>query len=329
MASRTDELEAFKALNLTEVAASYGYELDQRASCPTSIKMRHPDGDIIVIGRDPTDRHWTYFAVGENHSGSVIDLVQHRESVSLGVVRKRLRPWLSPTTRPAFTPSETVRDVRPVARDLLAVKAKFDAAQDVAGQHPYLCDTRCLPPPLLTSRRFFGRIRIDERGNVIFPHWTRQNGEAVLCGFEIKNEGYTGFASGGQKGLWPSTVLDEDRRLVIAETAIDALSYAALHDDGVSRYVSIAGQMNPQQPDLLVAAIRRLPRAGVVVMALDHDDAGERLAEQIQEIFGSADRDDLELIDGRPPVADTDWNDVLRASQKSQAASPPPHTGPA
>ena len=46
-----------------------------------------------------------------------------------------------------------------------------------------------------------------------------------------------------------------DRKLVNAETAVDALSYFALKDPPKARYVSTAGALNSIQPALILAAI--------------------------------------------------------------------------
>ena len=69
---------------------------------------------------------------------------------------------------------------------------------DSAQRYSYLEKERRLPAVALSSPRFAGRVRIDRRGNTVFPHV-----DAVgLCGYEIKNRGFTGFASGGEKDLW-------------------------------------------------------------------------------------------------------------------------------
>ena len=46
------------------------------------------------------------------------------------------------------------------------------------------------------------------------------------------------------KGLWEPHDLPDDHCLVVAESAIDALSYAALFPDSRTRYRSIGGQLN-------------------------------------------------------------------------------------
>jgi len=76
---------------------------------------------------------------------------------------------------------------------------------------------------LLTSERFLGRIKIDARGNAVFPHFDTEG----LTGYELKNRNFTGFASGGVKALWVSNAKEDDNSIVFCESAIDALSHAA------------------------------------------------------------------------------------------------------
>jgi Protein of unknown function (DUF3991) len=65
---------------------------------------------------------------------------------------------------------------------------------DGAG-HSYLENERRIPADLFSNPRFFGRIRTDNHKNAIFPHWNQDG----LCGYEIKNRNFTGFAPGGEK----------------------------------------------------------------------------------------------------------------------------------
>ena len=58
---------------------------------------------------------------------------------------------------------------------------------------PYLENERALPVALLDRERFAGGVRMDEHGNTVFPHFDQEG----LCGYEIKNSGFTGFATGG------------------------------------------------------------------------------------------------------------------------------------
>ena len=339
MQRRQDELEAFKCrIDLREYAAGLGYELDHKASSRNSASMKHPDGDKIIIGVGH-DQHWLYFSVRDPaDNGSIIDFVQRRRGGSIGDVRKELRPWLD--VRPAALPSGRAsthpllpgqaqafgQKLEPVTPDVMAVRARYEAAERLegaAGYHPYLCEQRALHASLLASKRFFDRIRIDERGNALFPHWNLEG----LCGFEIKNADFTGFAPGGQKGLWGSRNNETDQRLVIAETAVDALSYAALFSRDRSRFVSTAGQMNPSQPALLNQAMRKMPTGSTIVAAVDHDAGGDAMVRAIEPIYAHVrdvlHREDLTFEVHQPETPGRDWNDVLRSTGAGQPGPRP------
>lgn len=58
--------------------------------------------------------------------------------------------------------------------------------------------------------------------------------------------------------MWFSAARPGDTALVIAESGIDALSYAALHPDDAARYASTGGTMNPNQPALIRSAIEKM-----------------------------------------------------------------------
>ena len=316
----TDELDEFKRrVNLTEYAAARGYALDRRASSRNSAVMVHPAGDKIIVAR-AEDGHWIYFSVRDaGDHGSIVDFVQRRQGGTLGDVRKALRPWTGgaaahPIARPP--PSAFVPDLQHIPCDLAAARAAYEATRPIEGRHPFLEDVRRIPAAVLARPEFADRVRADGRGNAVFPHFNRDG----LCGYEVKNRGFTGYATGGVKGLWLSRVAPGVRRLVVAETAIDALSYAALRGEPATRYASTAGELNPDQPHLLALTMNALPDGGEVVLAVDHDAGGTKIGGRIEAAFAAAGRPGLSLRYDRPPTPGADWNDELRAA----AGDPPP-----
>jgi len=318
MEARRDELENFKtAIDLRVYAASCGYELDQKASGPNSPLMVDGAGDKVVIGKG-RDGHWTYFSCADtSDNGSIIDFVQKRGGGSLGEVRKLLRPWIGAASPPPPSRSRATSfpELQPIERDIVAVRAHYEAMHLLGPKgHPYLTGERGIPARLLGDPRFAGRVRIDERGNAVFPHFNIASGG--VCGFELKNAGFTGFAKGGAKGLWASSIRALDHKLVITESAVDALSYAVLHGHGHARFVSLAGQISPEQLELVVAAAEKLP-SGDVVLALDNDEAGIALGSKLREALSATSKS---VLDHRPSIAGHDWNDMLR----ERGSSPPP-----
>lgn len=297
------ELERFKTeIDLRAYAAALGYGLDRKESWRGSSVLRHPNGDKVIVKVD-SDQHYVYFSVrDESDNGSIIDFVQRRKAANLGRVRQELRPWIGrQAPSPALFPA-----LQPTTKDRLAVERQYRLMKDVE-RHAYLEEVRRLPVETLISPRFAGRIKTDARGNAVFGHFDL----AGLCGYEIKNSGFTGFARGGEKGLWLSHHEATDRRLVLCESAIDALSHATLFPSLHTRYASLGGQMNPKQPALLKALLLKLPPDTEIIVATDADADGRAYAQQIASLVEEILRDDLRFV-RQEPTSGKDWNDVLR-----------------
>ncbi|WP_050769464.1 DUF3991 and TOPRIM domain-containing protein [Blastopirellula marina] len=318
-ARRTDELEDFKSqINFCQYASSRGFTLDPKQSSRSSAVMRHANGDKLIVARSP-NRHWIYFNVHDSRDrGTIIDFVQIRDRLSLGEVRKELRPWIGRHETITVVKPPSFPELTPVEHDVTRVLDVWIKAQSISGSHVYLEQMRKIPPAVLSDPIFADRIRIDDRGNALFPHF----GGDGLCGFEIKNNNFTGFSPGGVKGLWCSRLQADDRKLVICETAIDALSYAALFGAKRTRLVSTAGQISPVQAKLLQSAAEKLPCNGEIVLAMDNDPGGRQLVETISGVLAEIDLTNKLLVVRQPDVEGEDWNDVLKRTGWIFPASP-------
>lgn len=299
------ELESLKQIDLRDYAAGQGYLLDRKESWRGSSVMRHPVSHDKVIIKRGMDGRYVYFSVRDDRdNGTIIDFVQFRQRLSLGAVRKELRPWIGQP--PIAVPPFPV--LHKTEKDRMKVEAAWSRMKDAVDGHPYLERERALPASLLTLDRFAGRIRIDDKGNAVFPHFDAEG----VSGYELKNVGFTGFASGGSKSLWLSNEMPGDNKLLISESAIDALSHAALFPDNRSRYASICGKPNPQQPELIRSAAARMPVESEIVSAMDADADGAKLTEIVREAVALTGRLDLKFT-VHEPFGFKDWNDQLRA----------------
>ena len=296
------ELEKFKTdVNLSEFAAARGYALDRRQSSRNSVVMRHPDGDKIIIARYEGTNHWVYFSVRDDRdNGTVVDFLQNRGGGSLGIVRKTLRDWLG-SSRPESQLPLFIKDLQPVSRDRAAVIAAWEKAEECLSL-PYLTG-RGLGPEVLQLPLFAGCIRVDQRRNALFPHYDKEG----LCGFEIKNKDFTGFAAGAVKGLWYSQTKTTDQQLVLTESAIDAMSFHVLFGNKFTRYMSTGGELNPQQPLLLRGAMEKMPPSAVVVLGFDNDEGGEKLVKEVEAIAPAG----RKLVRIKPDTG-KDWNQILK-----------------
>jgi hypothetical protein len=289
------ELEAFKTqIDLRQYVAASGYHEDKRESSKIWRVFRHPgtgDKVIVHLGSNKSKDHWVYTSTKQGDAGSIIDFVGHRLNISLGAIRKELRPWIGkpPIPVPDFPPPVRAN------KDRVVVGMRYLSMQD-ALNHPYLEHERALPASLLQSERFAGRIKIDGRGNALFPHLDA-NG---ICGYEIKNMGFTGFSTGGTKGLFLSQQLPDDTSIVFCESGIEDLSHAVLFPDAHARYASGGDNLSPFQLTLIEAEIRRMPANSEIVTAMNADDAGRKLARQIQRVFEGCARPDQKFRDDEP-----------------------------
>ena len=185
---------------------------------------------------------------------------------------------------------------------------------NVAHANAYLEKERCIPALALQYWRFEDTVRADCKGNAVFPHYDTEG----LCGYEMKNAGFTAFAPGGTKGLWLSKTIRNDNRLVICESAIDALSHAVLFQDCRTRYASIAGKPTAVQLNLLRVEIERMPAGSEIIAAMDSDQAGRALADLVRRTVEASGRGDLKFR-SEEPIGFKDWNDQLKSQRQRKS----------
>jgi hypothetical protein len=315
-----DELDRFKRdINLVQYALErHGFVRVPRESSRSSHALRHEaSGDKILVTRQ-ADGHWVYCSVRDDRDcGTIVEFIQRRSGHSLGRVRNTLRSWLG-TSRPDPGP-ECRPPTPPVRRDREAVDRAYRDAEPTDFS-AYL-HSRGLRPVTLRNSRFANRWKVDRHRNVLFPH----EDERGLCGFEVKNHGFTGFATGGRKAFWQSTTTVDDQVLVIAESAIDAMSYQQLFGTMNSRYVSSAGTLSADQLQRLDRIAANLDSKLTVVAAIDSDAGGDALALQIRRI---AEAHCLPFERHSPdPEQGKDWNEILQRHEREFIRGPRTRTG--
>jgi hypothetical protein len=306
--SRDEELERFKReINLIEIAQSLGYEIDKKASS-RSCKLMKRGGDKVVFATG-IDGHGIYFSLSdESDCGSVIDFAQKRIGGNLGKIRKELRGWVHTPKVPSprrKSPEERPERPEPVGRDRAALLARWHRLEPY--QRDYLTVQRGLDADLVSS----WQVRQDERGNACFPHFDRDE----VCGWEAKNLGFSGFSAGGQRGI-AFVRLDNEpaRRVVVAESSIDAVSWAQVHGRPLgTAYVSLGGALGPNQIQMLLDVARQHDTK-LLVLATDSDRAGDEMAARIEKAFAGQ----VEVLRDRPPESHKDWNDALLARTGSE-----------
>lgn len=297
------DFTAFKqSVNLSQYAATQGYELDRKKSTRSSLVMRHANGDKIIVSKKGAN--WVYFSVHDDRdNGTIVDFIEKRTSKSLTEIGRELAAWSGGA---GALPVYSLPDVQEQVYDLERIRRAFQWMKP-ATAHPYLLETRQIPADVLIDSRFAGRIFQDRYGNVVFPH---QNGQGI-CGLELKNHDKGVFMRGSEKALWLGNINPADTSLILAEAAIDALSHFALFRPLNASYGAVSGGMKDSQFDCLVDIIQKMPRLERIVLAVDHDQGGEKIAKRIETYL--ARKFTGEIVRHIPEQEGMDWNDVLRA----------------
>lgn len=301
--NQAQEIERFKReINLVEFAQSLGYELIKKESSKSSAVMRS-GGDKIIVATNKADGHGIYFSVGDDDDhGSLIDFAQKRLRLSLGLLRKELRTWLPGAARPSpkrKPPPERPERLQAVSKGRAQLAVQWARLKPYSGS--YLTQERRITQATIEA---FG-VRQDERGNAVFKH---RDSAGNVCGWEVKNAGFTGFSGGGEKGLMTAKIDGESlSRIVLVEASIDAMSYAQMHHEPGTMYVSLGGEIKPEQLARLKAAQAANPGA-VTISAFDNDPAGDAMAHQVRQNAPQGVQIMREV-----PTAGKDWNDALRA----------------
>lgn len=153
-----------------------------------------------------------------------------------------------------------------------------------------------------------GRLLSDERGNAVF---LALDGAGRPRGAEIRGTGekpFHGHATGSSRVLpWSFDGLGKNvRRLVLCESAIDAMSFYELDRDENTRFISTGGA-RPTCPEAVLPGISA-GKWDEVVIAYDNDQVGEKFGDALEAELSAAGAH----VSRRRPVG-KDWNDDLKA----------------
>jgi hypothetical protein len=301
-----NELDQIKRINIADYLVSQGYTPNKAKSSKNALCYDHSNGDRLIVGTDANSGHSVYYSVRDDaDNGTIIDLIQKRQGLNLGQVRKELRPWIGrgPLDRPEIQPQPRPE---PTTKDRAAQARGLAACERVGNHHEYL-ERRGISPE--TLKHFRKRIFTDNRGNAIFPHFDA----AGVSGLEIKNTRFTGFSKAGEKGLWLSGPTDSER-LVICKSAIDCVSHYQLDHKNPLRektlYVSTAGRMSPEAKQNLQTLLDKYPDAEIVA-GFDADADGDKYTGELQEMAS-----EREITRHRPKFKD--WNEELQKHLQRQ-----------
>ena len=271
-----DEL---RGVALEEVLEKLGSSRDKSDAS----KWRTPRGPVSTTG--PKFMNWKLGGGG----GGAIDLAMHLMACDF----KTALRWLDANFA---GPVAVVEKQRPNAK-VFQPPQRCDA--NLPRMKQYLCSRRRIPLHAVDALLKSGRLYADRRYNAVFPMLGKN---AEIVGAELRGTGaakWRGVAPGSRKNLGAFIVNSrKSRKMVLCESAIDALSVFLLHPWCVA--VSTSGvSADP-------AWLRNVLSKGYEVFCgFDSDETGERFARKMIRLHPSVKRLRPEL---------KDWNDILKES---------------
>jgi len=317
-------------INLVELAVNkFGYRIDKRKSSKY-YKTLKKDNDVIVVKRNNENNHWIYFnARNDEDNGTVIDFLQNRGVGNLGAVRRFLANYIKEKKEGKIKEVDDFEVRVSSISDRQNVVLREYSRLGELEEDNYLVRDRQIDPGII-NKDF--DIYTDDRKNVVFPLFGKQ-GEVI--GLAKYNKDFKQVI--GQKGIWTSyTGKIEDVKgitdVVITESPIDALSYLELFKDETDIYIDVdgtvrnvkrryflistQGQIGKQTIEAIsnyIKAIKKVNPNIKVRIALDNDDKGQEMAEELQEELENR-FNDLEIYVDIPQMKD--WNEELQEEKK-------------
>ena len=290
-----DELaELRQRVDCRTVLERAGWRLDVRESTRSAAKYRQDSGRIVIVTHD--GRGW--FAPLDDRRGDVIALAQHVWGGTLGHARKALRPLAGIT--PTLLPMRRDAEVAPLDGEAAWRLAQPPCPGSAAWA--YLNGERGLPADVLVRVIQVGVLREGVCGTVWAQH---QASTGRISGWEMRGPRYKGFSKGGTKTLFWLGHPSVADRLAVTESAIDAMSLAALEGwQEETVYASTGGGYGPETE---MALRGLLPPGAELVVAVDRGAGGEALAVRLEGLAQACGvRSSLLRPDAK------DWNDQLR-----------------
>ena len=300
-------------MNLVEVAREHGYEIVKEKSTDTSLQLTN-GADKIVVSKNPDNNQWRYYKMHTGEGGSVIDFLQNENpGMSLGEVRKYLREWNGESLEPWEYLERDKGNVERKGDERERIEYIWDKTLGGGLAGTIIKDDdeehRGIPTDILQSLCYSDRT-IYKGGDEQALYFKLFDEGGNACGIAKHTlNGEKRLIKGSKKGVWTDRKgINDARRVVIAESPIDAISYRILDGTDVDYLIATMGELSGTTKKILESIEKKGGfRGKEVILAFDNDEAGERFTEKVKEI--------VERYGGkavREKPANKDFNDDLR-----------------
>jgi hypothetical protein len=286
-ATPQDELLArfSKNIDLPAYLGQRGYEVVPETKNPAYLAMADKgSGQILLVAKQPEAGGWAYkSAVDPRDRGSIVDYLERHERLNRSAALERLIACLDPRRR--------------------------DVAEAV-GYRAYLQNK----PELLRAAEARHDVALQERSEALKA--LARVGLQPATTPEWRVGSFHGSAAAAERllgepaDLWASRYRPSDKKLIIAERPIDALSCAQSRREDDACYLAVGSELTPTRKTQLAHLLAELPAGVTVVLAFGRDQRGRELAAQLQGIAP-----DIKMSRAQPEFG-ARWNDQVQIESR-------------
>jgi hypothetical protein len=246
-----------RMIDLPAFLGQQGFELSARQEPGCLCMTRPSSGDTLRLEKDVERGGWSYAsATDPSDRGNVVDFVARHDSITRKACLDRL---VACCDERAYASPEATQ-YRAFARDM--------------------------PPDLARAVRDHERTRLEElAGSKALDRLGVAHGTLDEWRFgAVRREADVSTLMGEPKTLWGSRYRAGDKAVVVVERPIDAIAYERAHGRQAACYLATGSNPPEEERKRLAHLLAEAPEGTRVVLAFGRDDAGRRLAKEVQTL---------------------------------------------
>ncbi len=248
-----------KEVDLPAYLGQRGFEVVPDAKNAAYIAMAHKaSGQILLVAKEADGRGWTYkSATDPRDRGSVAEYLERHERLSKAAALERIVACIDPRRR----------DVAQAVSYRAYVRDKPRALADAEARHALAVRERA------EALKALERVGLR---TATMPEWrVGALDGGVSAAARILSE---------PTELWASRYKPTDKKLIIAERPVDALSYGQSKGEQHACYLAVGSELTPTRRSQIAHLLADLPSGMTVVIACGRDQAGRQLASDLQSL---------------------------------------------
>jgi Toprim-like len=244
---------------------------------------RAETGEVFRLEKDVERGGWTYAnEMDPRDRGTVADFITHRNGGNRAACLERLAACADERGHRSPEGARYRAFLREMPEDLRRAVREHEHARSVEQAASRALDRLGVPPGTLDERRFGA----------------------------VKHDADVRALAAEPEGLWASRYRPTDRAVVLVERPIDAIAYERAHGRQTVCYVATGSKPGDEQRKRLAHVLAEVPENVKVVLAFGRDEAGRRMAAEVQALAP------MVRMDRHAPNLGARWADQMQLERR-------------